>query len=566
VVATHMRRLAPLALTSALAALALILPATSSATALPGANGKIVFASGRANSDVPAPMDGNDNSARLWVADWPSGTPVQLTTGPVGVQHRHPSWSPDHTKVVYAAGTPFTGPFELRIVDLVAHTDTLFVAATAGQDRPTFSPDGTKVAYGNGSGVAVKAIAPGSTPQQITNVATDQRAVWSPDGNTLYFNRGSAGNRDLMKVTPVAPGGTVTPVLDAGTDDWQPALSPDGSRLCFLRGPQSDAADLFTIGVDGANEGPLATTTGVGDLNCIWSPDGTRILYTQGAFGAGELAVRNPFGGDLTVLSGFNLANHFDGNADWATNLSPVCDNKSASIGVNQFTVIQLGCADPDHTDSTIAPPTRVPIERDGVTVNKPARGNLGGLAEDLKIVYTPPKDFKGTDTFTYSGNDGTSEGRPATVTINVGTGGGGPGTAAKPASISRIKLSAKRFRRGPRLPTISKVKVGTTISFNLDTAANVTLSFQKKTIGRRAGRRCVKVTPRNRSKRACTRFVSKGSTPSLLGKVGVNRVRFQGRLTRSKRLSLGTYRVVVNTSNAAGRTKRNGPTFTIVG
>jgi Big-like domain-containing protein len=261
------------------------------------------------------------------------------------------------------------------------------------------------------------------------------------------------------------------------------------------------------------------------------------------------------------------VPSHFDGNADWATNFPAVCDNKSASIGVNQFTVITLGCADPDHTDSTIAPPTRVPLGKEFITVNNPARGNIGSLSDDLKIIYTPPKDFKGTDTFTYTGNDGTTESKPATVTINVGTGGGGgPGTAARKASVSRIKLSAKRFRRGPGLPSISKVRVGTTISFNLDTAANVTLSFQQKTVGRRAGSRCVKLTPRNRGKRACSRFVTKGSTRSMLGKVGLNRVRFQGRLTRSKRLALGTYRVVVKTSNAAGRTQRNGPTFTIVG
>jgi hypothetical protein len=47
---------------------------------------------------------------------------------------------------------------------------------------------------------------------------------------------------------------------------------------------------------------------------------------------------------------------------------------------------------------------------------------------------------------------------------------------------------------------------------------------------------------------------------------VGTSRVRFQGRLSRSRRLALGRYRVVVNTHDAAGnRSKRNGPTFTIV-
>jgi hypothetical protein len=566
-----MRRLAPLALASSLAALALVVPGIASATSVPGAPGKIVFASGRANSDVPAPTNGDDSSSRLWVVDWPSGTPVQLTTGPVGVQQRHPNWSPDHTKVVYAAGTPFSGPFELRIVDLVAHTDTLFVPAAALQDRPTWSPDGSKIAYGAGGKIMVKGVAPGSTATPVTTGTTDQRAVWSPDGNTLYFNRGTMPNRDLWKLTPVAPGGTETPVLDAGTDDWQPAVSPDGSRLCFLRGPQSGGADLWTIGVDGNNAGPLATQGGAtptspdGELNCVWAPDGSVILYTLGAFDTGGLATRNPFGGDFNSLTTFNSDNHFDGNADWATNLSPNCDSKNVTTGVNQFITIPIRCVDPDHTFLTLDPPTSVPIEKDGITVHPPAHGNLGGLSDDLKLIYTPNKNFKGTDTFTYSGNDATSEGKLATVTVNVGTAGTNK-PKGQPAKISKITLSAKRWRRGSRLPSIAKAKVGTTISFVLDEDAQVTLSFQKVTKGRRAGRKCVKTTPGNRTKRSCTRYVTAGRTAALSAKVGTSRVRFQGRLRGSKRLALGRYRVVVNTHDAAGnRSTRNGPTFTIV-
>src|SRR4051794_13256547 len=68
----HMRRLAPLALASSLAALALVVPGIASATSLPGAPGKIVFASGRPNTDDA--VNTSDANARLWVVDWPSGT------------------------------------------------------------------------------------------------------------------------------------------------------------------------------------------------------------------------------------------------------------------------------------------------------------------------------------------------------------------------------------------------------------------------------------------------------------------------------------------------------------
>src|SRR4051794_10383303 len=86
----HMRWLAPLALASSLAALALVVPGIASATSLPGAPGKIVFTSGRANSDDA--VNTNDANARLWVVDWPGGTPVQLTHHTVPQQHRHPNW------------------------------------------------------------------------------------------------------------------------------------------------------------------------------------------------------------------------------------------------------------------------------------------------------------------------------------------------------------------------------------------------------------------------------------------------------------------------------------------
>src|SRR6185503_9372728 len=99
-----MRRLA---LTSLLTVLVLAaIAGDASATSVPGPNGKIVFTSGRANSDFPNPGAGIDNNARLWVADFPGGAPVQVTSTSANVQDRHPSWSPDHTKIVYAEGLP----------------------------------------------------------------------------------------------------------------------------------------------------------------------------------------------------------------------------------------------------------------------------------------------------------------------------------------------------------------------------------------------------------------------------------------------------------------------------
>ena len=554
-----------------LTALALFLlalvPAVSLATAPPGPNGKVAFASGRGNSEVPAPAANDDAKAKIWVADFPSGTPVQATTLPANTQHRHPNWSPDHTRIVYAAGVAFSGTYALWIVDLrtTPPTETQFVAAAAMQDRPTWSPDGTRIAYGSEGDLWVKGVAVGSVAIQLTNTAgvVEERPVWSPDGETLYYNRGVAPNRDLYSKSPVTPGGTELPILtDATKDDWQPALSPDGKRLCFLRGPQSDAADLYTVNVNGTGVAPYATSAS-GDLNCVWSSDGKRILYTLGAFGAGQLVSRDINGNDFTAHNGMNVADHFDGNADLATNFSPKCDAKGAAIPVNGFTAVQLSCTDPD-SGFGIAPPTPKPVGDNTLEIVKPpTNGTLGGINDDGQVIYTPNKDFKGTDTFTYTGDDQTSSAPPATVTIQVGQeAAGGDKTAPQ---ITALKLSVKRWRVGGKLASISKSPIGTTISFKLSEAARATLSFERALPGRKAGKKCVKQTAANAERKPCTRYVAAGSL-GFQARAAANKVKFQGRVSRTKTLVPGSYRVVVSARDAAGNlASKVGPTFTIV-
>jgi TolB protein len=545
-------------------------PAVSLATSIAGPNGKIVFASGRASSGIPAPA-ANDADARLWVADYPSGTPVQVTTEPAGTQHRHPNWSPDHTRIVYAAGKAFSGEYALWIVDLRTHEQTEFMPVAKGQDRPTWSPDGTRIAFGHEGDLYVKGVAPGSEAVDITNtpLVSEERPVWSPDGNTLYYNLGPVENRDIWMKSPVTPAGKETGILtESGKekDDWQPAVSPDGKRLCFLRGQQNSSADIYVYPLDGSSPpAPFSAEAGTGELNCVWSPDGKKIIYTRGAFEAGDIYERDANGEHPDQLNAFNVEKHFDGNADWATNFSPKCDPRNVNVGVNAFATVSLSCTDPDSGFGA-EPPTAVPLEDDALEIaSQPKHGALGGLSNG-KVVYTPDKDFKGADSFTYTGSDGTSNAPPATVSVQVGTSSGGAQDKTPPR-ISGLKVSKKRWRLGKGLAKISLLPVGTTISFTLSEAASTSVSFQRATPGRKVGKSCVKQTAANRTKKACTRYVNAGALKAFSAKAGGSKVRFQGRLSKSRSLSPGTYRVVVGATDAAGNRSQpvNGPSFTIV-
>jgi virginiamycin B lyase len=131
---------------------------------------------------------------------------------------------------------------------------------------------------------------------------------------------------------------------------------------------------------------------------------------------------------------------------------------------------------------------------------------------------------------------------------------------------ILSLTVNPRRFRRGPGLPHLLKTPVGTVISFRLSAAASARFTFAKRTSGRRVGGHCVKVTKKNRKRAHCTRLVSKGGF-SRKAAAGKNRLRFEGRLSKSKRLSPGRYRLTLRATDAAHkRSNARRASFTIAG
>ena len=127
---------------------------------------------------------------------------------------------------------------------------------------------------------------------------------------------------------------------------------------------------------------------------------------------------------------------------------------------------------------------------------------------------------------------------------------------AAKPPTITGLRQSASTWRAGGRLARISRSRkrlpLGTTFTFTLDQPAAVTLSFTQTLDGRKIGRRCLAPGRANRGRKRCTRTVLKG-TLSLKGHTGANRIAFQGRISRYKRLTPGRYKLTVTAVSPAG-------------
>ena len=133
----------------------------------------------------------------------------------------------------------------------------------------------------------------------------------------------------------------------------------------------------------------------------------------------------------------------------------------------------------------------------------------------------------------------------------------------AKAPSLSGLKQSAGRWIAGTRLARFGAtaamrarkhgLPVGTTFSFSLDQVASVTLTFRHSEQGRRVSGTCVASTHGNAGKPKCTRVVAAGSL-RLRADAGANKLRFEGRISPSRKLGPGRYTVLFAATSAAGK------------
>jgi streptogramin lyase len=140
--------------------------------------------------------------------------------------------------------------------------------------------------------------------------------------------------------------------------------------------------------------------------------------------------------------------------------------------------------------------------------------------------------------------------------------------TMTLPPTITAAHQSASTWREGSKLAQVSKRKrppVGTTFSFTLNEQASVSFEFTQQVGGRRVNGKCIAQTKKNRRKGACKRTVTRG-TLSFTGRGGANKVVFQGRISRSKKLKPGRYTLIIAATNSAGaRSTPASLSFTIV-
>jgi CSLREA domain-containing protein len=200
--------------------------------------------------------------------------------------------------------------------------------------------------------------------------------------------------------------------------------------------------------------------------------------------------------------------------------------------------------------------------------VTIPLAGLAPGSTYHTELVATNPDGTTRSGDLTFTTSSAGAGGGTLGAGSSGGSHSGANGGQLLPPTLSHVHQSASRWVEGTastRIGARRKLPVASTISFKLNETATVSFAFTQTVRGRKTNRRCVPQTNHNPHKPACPRAVIRGAF-SFGAHGGLNRVRFDGRLPRGRRLMPGRYTLVITATDA--NRQRSTPrrlTFTIV-
>ena len=233
----------------------------------------------------------------LEVTDVATGRTEQLTHGlSVGAPH----WSPDGTKLLFAAGEKSDDPSGQS--DFLEGPDAVYTMNADGSDLtkltdgtlPIWSPDG-RIAFLRSGTPVVGAVEPGPRPsvgptsfylmnadssgiEQVYESPGDvsiRDAEWSPDGKRIAGEATLRGNTDIFVIDLDLR--TAIRLTDDPTQDTSPTWSPDGTMIAFQTGRwmgdssygEVGHSEIAVMNVDGSDVRRL-TADCVDDYSPTW--------------------------------------------------------------------------------------------------------------------------------------------------------------------------------------------------------------------------------------------------------------------------------------------------------
>jgi DNA-binding beta-propeller fold protein YncE len=385
----------------------------------------------------------------------------------------------------------------------------------------------------------------------------------TPSGRFLYLtNRGS----NSVSVFAIGSDGSLAPIAcnptsncATGANPYSVAVSPSGSFL-YVSNYSSNTVSVFAIGSDGSLT-PVACnptsncSTGTTPTGVAVSPSGRFLYVTNHASTVSVFAI-NPDG-----------------------SLAPIGCDPTSNCNTGTDPDFQSIAAQPDQGPRAVfgvrAGRRGVPTGFDG-SPSSDSDGRVvrydwdfGDGTKALDGGVTPTHRYARNGRYTVKLTVTDSSGC-STVLVFTGQTASCNGTSAATRSqpvgvdITLPRISGMKVTPGviasARVAQVAKRRKlprSGRIKYKLSEKAIVQLRLERRTLGRRVGKRCRRATRSNRKRRVCVRYVRIGRGLTQKGKKGRNSLRFSARTLEVHRLRASRYRVVAVATDAFGNRSR---------
>lgn len=268
---------------------------------------------------IPMPFSRSIAASLLSIAGLSAGVTSSVADVVPKSALSEPSLSPDAREIAFVAGG------DIWTVPASGGDARLLVSNLATESRPLYAPDGKSIAFvsnrtGNGD-IYVLDLASGRLTRRTFDDGRETLNGWSRDGKWMYYSTSSgdiSGMNDVWRVP--AAGGQPSPVAaDRYASEYWGAPAPDGKALAITaRGTVAgqwwrhghshiDESEIWMVRDVNA---PMPEYTRVGaegngkDTWPMWMPDGKSLYYASDRGGNENLWV-HPIGGTARAVTRF---------------------------------------------------------------------------------------------------------------------------------------------------------------------------------------------------------------------------------------------------------------------
>jgi dipeptidyl aminopeptidase/acylaminoacyl peptidase len=259
----------------------------------------------------------------LWKVSASGGWPVQLTQS--DDRNYSATWSPDGKWIVYQQDKGGDELYDLYATpssggEIINLTNTPEIR----EQDPRWSPDGKLLAIGykpKTSTVFDIALMDWGTRKvrKLTNEASKDQlwsvGAWSPDGKTIYGNRGDVGGNDAdVYRIDVATGRIENLTPHSGLKTYYAtSLSPDGKTLLLTSNEKGGYQNIALMDV-ATKKLSWVTDTKWEASSGEFSPDGTTFTYVVNEDGRTDAYLASRTGGNPQKIAVPDGLNYFPGN------------------------------------------------------------------------------------------------------------------------------------------------------------------------------------------------------------------------------------------------------------